>query len=222
MLLPCPHHTITQCNYCNKRFVNEFYLDRHLSLHHADNLTASSPVCLAELCPIFGCRQKQPDQADERVDMGDNYHHVIPRSTFHRLERCTADKLTAILSTCHSVADSCFVNEEQRAGFVKKVCANLKCTRGVLEGGIREEAVSADIVWRILRYMLVFVVLVVACMQASLAGQAFSWLTSSSSSRGAGRRDLLGAYASSKGAAGRGAGVMGWIRARLYTAEKNK
>ena len=48
-----------KCGYCKKMFKNEKYMDRHMDKMHQDKLIdASSSVCLADLCPIFGCQQK--------------------------------------------------------------------------------------------------------------------------------------------------------------------
>jgi len=50
------HRGDFSCGYCGKHFKTEFYLDKHMHGKHPEKLQGDSPVCLGNLCPIFGCR----------------------------------------------------------------------------------------------------------------------------------------------------------------------
>jgi hypothetical protein len=82
------------CLYCRKHFKSQFYLDRHMSLKHTDKLASNSTICLADMCPIFGCHtlERQAKRAAEALRY---QHDPIPdmrRKNFLDLE----DEVVAI------------------------------------------------------------------------------------------------------------------------------
>lgn len=95
--------------------------------------------------------------------------------------------------------------------FQHRVCDNLRCQRGVLEGGIRTTAppMTTSVLYSILRYLVVFIILVVACFQASLSEQGFfAWFL-------AGRNksaDVLGNYDRRKKGAAAAAATGWWFK----------
>ena len=59
------HKTITprsgyhKCMYCNKTFLSEDYLDRHMDNKHMDHISPDNHYCLADLAPMLGIRPRR-------------------------------------------------------------------------------------------------------------------------------------------------------------------
>ena len=59
------------CKYCGKKFVSEFYIDRHMDNKHEFELKENASTCLADYCNIFGCpleARKLNSHTDENWD----------------------------------------------------------------------------------------------------------------------------------------------------------
>jgi len=44
-----------KCGYCDKVFVSEAYLDRHMGLRHGSAVPLNATTCLADFCGVLGC-----------------------------------------------------------------------------------------------------------------------------------------------------------------------
>eukprot|EP00981_Chlorochromonas_danica_P000377 scaffold90_cov163-Ochromonas_danica.AAC.32 len=201
------------------------------------------PICLADLCPVFGCRSSESRVVDDRKakeqsqELSDHFQHVLSASVLDRHERCTPEKLQYVQMICEDLATRCFDSLLPSGGgggggkgisvgekFRSKVCVNLRCQRGLLEGGIRPEVaiVSNSFFYRIIRLLVVVIILIIACFQVTLSDHgALSWMFRSSSQA---RRDPLAAYSRRAGGGG-GGGLWQEVKLWLWPAawsRKNK
>ena len=56
-----------KCLYCNKTFLTEKYLDRHLDNRHMDELHPDNHHCLSELAPMLGIRPRGKTQKGSKT-----------------------------------------------------------------------------------------------------------------------------------------------------------
>ncbi len=73
---------LSPANHTFQQFVNLFYLDRHMDMHHADHLLDRG--CLADYCDILGCEGSPEAKCSPYTDM------------------------TLIKNRCHNVFHKCF------------------------------------------------------------------------------------------------------------------
>lgn len=78
-----------RCVYCNKHFKSEFYMDRHMENKHFDKIANESSVCLADLCPIFGCHLSNQVKDTEN---GEKNMGVNPKR-FNDFEMCSREEI---------------------------------------------------------------------------------------------------------------------------------
>eukprot|EP01031_Cornospumella_fuschlensis_P027131 gene27131-32775_t len=204
-----------KCTYCNKRFVNEFYLDKHLHSVHPEFMKTPNdtyaPVCMADLCPIFGCRSKTlshhltsiHEHKKRHYDDLDSASAHSSREVFQNLgEKCSDGKVQYMKELCESVADACFAQERARYSFVQRVCSKLACARGMLSGAMKpvDASPSTDfkarnILYRVVKYMCVVIVLIVGCFQLSMIDASWVPYMLGKGSSSAKDKDLLSMYA---------------------------
>lgn len=173
----------------------------------------AAPICLADLCPVFGCRSSESRAVDDRkakeqsLELSDHFQHVLSASVLDRHERCTPEKLQYVQMVCEDLATRCFdsLPSGGRAGgkgmsagekFRNKVCVNLRCQRGLLEGGIRPEVqiVSNSFFYRIIRLLVVVIILIIACFQGDSSQTYLHVLPHCSSLTGWPHSDSVGSW----------------------------
>jgi hypothetical protein len=89
---------------CTKSFKNEFYLDKHMGLKHQDVVNASSTVCLADLCPVFGCSYYK--QKEDTAARRNRQTSADDKKTFSAIEPCTDEALMARKLQCDQILSS--------------------------------------------------------------------------------------------------------------------
>ena len=172
-----------KCLFCGKHFNSEFYMDRHLHNKHVDQMSVSSTsVCLADMCPIFGCDQSKKNELSRVLPGGKK------SNSFSTIQSCTADEVERHNYKCKMMAKRCFGNLQKpdtATGnsidelFQQRVCEKLRCQNGVLLGSIIELPLPDDphpntiIVWWILRYLVIGIIAVFAFFYALSTGLIF-------------------------------------------------
>lgn len=94
-----------QCSYCNKRFISQYYIDRHLDNYHNDKILTNSTVCLADYCPIFGCKNNHLDVV-KPIKLDIDYDNEIIKKKFKVLDKCTKQEIEVSIQSCKDVATS--------------------------------------------------------------------------------------------------------------------
>lgn len=122
-----------KCNYCGKRFNSEFYIDRHMSNKHPDNITTNG-VCLADLCPIFGCKDTKSTAYSSRKARA-----AAQRNPYvDDFEKCSEATIEKSKYRCEILAKRCFSGLYHRNGddmshwFEDTVCTKLHCEGGIV------------------------------------------------------------------------------------------
>eukprot|EP01038_Epipyxis_sp_PR26KG_P010694 gene10694-14361_t len=148
-----------QCKYCNKKFVDEFYLDRHMDNLHQDKIQPNATICLADLCPIFGCNSQEKRQYISNNDYED--YRVKQKKSFAALQKCTTKDTEISRHSCEILSEKCFSQlpfamNKPKTGkilsleekFNSLVCDNLRCINGVLKGAATYDNESPSIlIW---------------------------------------------------------------------------
>mmetsp|Transcript_5457 Transcript_5457/g.5620 ORF Transcript_5457/g.5620 Transcript_5457/m.5620 type:complete len:261 (+) Transcript_5457:100-882(+) len=152
------------CKYCGKRFVDEFYIDRHMDNKHQDKLQHTpESVCFADLCPILGCSlNTNTNEINRRRGKrrgGDD-------KSFHEIQPCSANEVERNKFLCETLMRRCFSPLESGAKleshFKHSICDELHCRDGVLIGASAsyDKLYDSLFVWNFIRIMMT--VLVVA------------------------------------------------------------
>jgi hypothetical protein len=136
-----------KCNFCNKHFKNEFYMDRHMDNKHQDKLQNSTSICLADLCPIFGC-DKLTDKSINKID-----------KQFIHKQSCSKEDEEKNKYKCQILMKRCFINTKNEKIFHDKVCSKIHCEKGQLMGSIIENNENNISYW-LLQLVLAFVILI--------------------------------------------------------------
>jgi hypothetical protein len=158
-----------KCSYCGKKFVNEFYLDRHMSNKHDDKLSPNATVCLADLCPIFGCNTNTYARNRDKKDIYSEYK----ANKFMSMEKCTDSEVEKSRYKCELIARRCFSSDDSAYStedFTKQVCDRLNCVGGMLKGAAtksasgktaREERDSGDlaVLFVVIKVLICFVLI---------------------------------------------------------------
>ena len=109
-----------KCGYCNKKFKNEFYLDRHIDLKHNDTLNLHDySGCVSDLCPIFGCSHEDFSSVASSSSSGSGMQACITKAERmkFRCEKMVRDCFNQISGdNGHLVAD-----------FRSMICDSLTC-----------------------------------------------------------------------------------------------
>lgn len=179
-----------QCLYCRKHFKNQFYLDRHMSLKHRDKLLSNTTVCLADLCPVFGCHTLER-QAKRAAEAARYQHDPIPdlrRKNFLDVEdeRCSEAEVEKNRYRCEVMLRRCF--DSTRSSHNRKdsktkatttstsatkmshydmlydqICEKIQCKGGRLKGSlidVQEEEPS--VVWWVLQVLCITMIVFIA------------------------------------------------------------
>lgn len=137
-----------KCSYCSKRFKTEFYLDKHMHNMHEDKLVEGvGNMCLASLCPIFGCRDslsasgayKQHQKLQKRTtSSGKVQPNRLPgEKNFDFDAACTNADVEKSKYQCEVMIRRCFgSSNELYDHFEEEICEKLHCQDGVLRGSI--------------------------------------------------------------------------------------
>jgi hypothetical protein len=81
---------------CNKHFKNEFYIDKHMDNKHNNMLVNTTSICLADLCPIFGCEIKN------------KYIKKVDSKQFMNQPSCTKEDEERNKYKCQVLTKRCF------------------------------------------------------------------------------------------------------------------
>lgn len=166
------------CNYCGKRFVNEFYIDRHMDNKHADRLQSNRTVCLADLCPILGCSSKPTDSRNShRKSNKDRYANLGP--SFRDVEPCSENEVERNKYLCEGLIRRCFSElsggEELGDHFRKHFCNKLHCENGILVGAPQSTLESGGESFFVLHFVQVLVICMVIAFTIIYATAVGSW-----------------------------------------------
>ena len=107
-----------KCEYCGKKFKNEFYLDRHINLKHNDTLNLKDHSgCVSDLCPIFGCSHED--------------FNSISSSSGSGMQACITEA-ERMKFRCEKMIRDCFNNIPGDNGhlvadFRSLICDSLRC-----------------------------------------------------------------------------------------------
>jgi len=126
-----------KCNYCGKRFVDEFYLDRHMDNKHESELPPNATVCLADLCPMFGCNSNSSNRG--KIEGNRDYYG----NQFTTMAKCTDSEVEKSRYKCELIARRCFSDDSttySTEDFTRQVCDRLKCVGGLLKGAATDLA----------------------------------------------------------------------------------
>ncbi|KAJ1431493.1 hypothetical protein B484DRAFT_347218 [Ochromonadaceae sp. CCMP2298] len=178
-----------QCQYCDKKFLDEFYMDKHMDRLHADMIPANATVCLADHCPMFGCGSaeeiaKKKTNVKSR-DVEEGFGRRIMKN-FGKMERCSEEEVLLIREQCAEVSDRyaftyyrivatlrfqitlyshrCF-DAGASARFSSIVCSNVQCVHGILKGGIKPETNKDPFVATIFRILFLVIIASVLIIQ---------------------------------------------------------
>jgi hypothetical protein len=140
-----------RCTYCGKHFKTEFYLDKHMHNMHADKLVeGSGNMCLASLCPIFGCRdtmghngayKSTPNVQKRTTSSGKvNMGKLHEEKNFDLGSMCTSAEVEKSKYQCEVLVRRCFggLDGDLDEYFEEQICNKLHCDEGVLRGSIIE------------------------------------------------------------------------------------
>jgi uncharacterized Zn-finger protein len=141
-----------KCSYCNKRFKSEFYTDRHMQNKHSEFLSNNgSSLCLADLCPIFGC------SSDPTISYSDKKYNAIHevrheyhnsrygekksnKNNFNFVKGCTSADIEKNKHKCEVMMKKCFSElvsgSELKKTFQLEICDKLHCENGILKGSM--------------------------------------------------------------------------------------
>jgi len=155
-----------KCNFCNKHFKNEFYMDRHMDNKHQDKLQNTSSICLADLCPIFGCDNNDNNNNNKSIKK-------INNKQFIHKPYCTKEDEEKNKYKCQILMKRCFINTKNEKIFNDKVCSKIHCERGQLVGTIIDEKNENNIAYWLLQ-LVVAVVIIVGLLFYALASDSFT------------------------------------------------
>ncbi|CAF1054040.1 unnamed protein product [Rotaria sordida] len=123
------------CQYCNKVFYSEYYLDIHMSNRHNDTLIHDEQsVCLADYCSIFRCDVLKRHKKSFRA-----FHFFIRTSDVTKRKSkkiLNEQQLTILRSRCASIINECVPHNIKHDTRVKmqhemyaEICAYLTTNR---------------------------------------------------------------------------------------------
>ena len=151
-----------KCGLCNKHFRNEFYMDRHMDNKHQDKLQNTTSICLADLCPIFGC-DNFSDKSTKKID----------NKQFIHKPSCSNEDEEKNKYKCQVLMKKCFTDSKNEKTFYNKVCSKIHCEKGQLVGTIIDGRNEDNVSYWLLQLVLAFVILVVLALYA-LATDTFT------------------------------------------------
>ncbi|CAF4532306.1 unnamed protein product, partial [Rotaria sp. Silwood2] len=94
------------CQYCNKLFYSEYYIDIHMSNRHNDTLIHDEQsVCLSDYCSIFRCDVlKGPKKSFQSINIFTRNSDVTKRKSKKIINE---QQLTILRSRCASIINEC-------------------------------------------------------------------------------------------------------------------
>lgn len=144
---------------------------------------SSSSVCLADYCPIFGCCAGK--QHSNKID---NSYGSRTKTAFHNIVSCTAVEVEKSRYKCETLANNCFLDENDRQRFISKICGGLRCEHGILKGYTpptdnREVNSDGALVVVILKAVFIAIILLFVVFYGFSTGVFSSFLRKNRSSR---------------------------------------
>jgi len=163
-----------QCSYCNKRFISEKYIDRHLENMHSHLIPDNATVCLGDYMKMFGFRTVVSPSFTQRLPQQGLYARIIKKS-FGSLEKCTEKDIQAVVGQCQAMSSSCFPDSTINTKFQNMVCNNLKCVNGILKGGLYKGDENDDILtMRMVRIGCVCIIILIIFLQVFMTDSIFN------------------------------------------------
>lgn len=100
------HNSDWRCQYCNKRFVSEKYLDRHMERTHSNWIPANATVCLSDYSKMLGFQPLQEEKLIAgRVSPVQNTYNKL-KKTFGALEKCSPTEVKELIQKCRDLSES--------------------------------------------------------------------------------------------------------------------
>ena len=178
-----------KCLFCGKHFRSEDYLDKHMHNRHMDKLTNdSTTTCLADLCPVFGCDDKQANLVARRGGGGSGGgQHLAPplprpRKEFGIDNHCTPQELEKNKHRCEVLTRRCFARDASaQHHFEETVCGKLRCEGRELRGILEASEASANgasggaFSYSLLRWLSAGLLLLFAAVYTLFSGARFDF-----------------------------------------------
>lgn len=100
------HNGEWKCKYCNKRFVSEKYIDRHLERMHSDMLPENATVCLSDYSKMLGFQPIQDESLfSGRVSPAQSTYNKLKKS-FGAMEKCSPSEVKQLIQQCRDISES--------------------------------------------------------------------------------------------------------------------
>jgi len=100
------HNNEWKCKYCNKRFVSEKYIDRHLDNVHSHLIPANATVCLSDYSKMLGFQPIQEERfLTGRVSPAENAYNKLKKS-FGAMEKCSPSEVKQLIQQCRDLSES--------------------------------------------------------------------------------------------------------------------
>jgi hypothetical protein len=164
-----------KCSYCNKRFKSEFYTDRHMQIKHSEFLSNNgSSLCLADLCPIFGCSSVPTILYSDKKynaihEVRHEYHNTrkedkkSSKNNFNLVKSCTSADVEKSKHKCEVMMKKCFSESvsgiELQKTFQQEICDKLHCEDGVLKGSMIDHN-QPEVIFNVWIFQLIIAVIV--------------------------------------------------------------
>lgn len=144
------------CLACGKKFKSEFYLDRHMQLHHPEKLRngtdSNGAVCLGDMCPVFGCQMFRKTSVSAGTDLGGSVNSYrlhqkeqAEMKSFDEVHTCTQEDVATLKQQCHEIMSTCFQDHPDMMKYSEQtVCGLLSCDNGLLKGSLKDASVEND------------------------------------------------------------------------------
>lgn len=95
-----------KCKYCNKRFVTEKYLDRHLDNVHSHLIPVNATICLSDYSKMLGFQPMQEERfLTGRVSPAENAYNKLKKS-FGAMEKCSPAEVKQLIQQCRDLSES--------------------------------------------------------------------------------------------------------------------
>lgn len=137
-----------RCEFCNKQFRSEAFLDRHMDFRHAHEAEKGSSVCLADFCDTLGCPSTLHNghhHHDQDQENGIDAAHHHGHDAEHAFSRCVS-----LLQACLDIDWASERGHEVLDSVVHSFCDRDPCEHGRRAGfaiGSNDPEVSGVFVW---------------------------------------------------------------------------
>lgn len=139
-----------KCSYCDKRFKSELYLDRHMDNMHKDKQSNATNMCLADLCPIFGCQSTDSSSSRSSSNSVTSLIDNVKLFNSFTANICTQKDAEKNVFKCEVILKKCFPNSEINDNglyhqFHHNICEQISCRKGKMLGMMTDSTADSSI-----------------------------------------------------------------------------